>query len=207
VSVRIEPQATREPVDGTLQIAVIERHQAPAGIAQEVMMMSAGRVDQLVTGHAGTQIQARDQPPLLQKLQDAVDARARHPTLTGAKPIFDLQRAQCARLVCEEVDDGVARTAFAMSRLIEHSAGVLGPLQSADVRHRLDISLVATDSRTTSCFQPENNPAGSRATGSRRGPAYGLGICTVTSGVEGGQSPCDVVARGNQERFEQLALG
>lgn len=98
-------------------------------------MMSPGGVDQLVTGHAAAQVQARDQPPLLQKLQDAIDAGASNATLTAAKPIFDVQRAQRARLACEEVDHGVTRAAFAMSRLIEHSTRVLRPLGSTDVRH------------------------------------------------------------------------
>ena len=98
-------------------------------------MMSAGGVDQLIAGHAVAQLQARDQPPLLQKLQDAIDARASHATLAGAQPIFDLQRAERARLACEQVDDRVARAAFAMSRLVEHGTSVLCPLRSADVRH------------------------------------------------------------------------
>ena len=94
--VGVEPQATRQSVDGALQVTVVKRHQAPAGIAQQVVMMSASRVDQLIAGHAATQLQARNEPPLLEKLQDPIDARASHATLTGSKPIFDVQRTECA---------------------------------------------------------------------------------------------------------------
>ncbi len=94
--VSVKAQAARQPVDGALQVAVVKRHQAPAGIAQQVVMVRSGRVDQLIAGHAATQLQARDEPPLLEKLQDPIDARASHPTIAGAKPIFDVQRTQCA---------------------------------------------------------------------------------------------------------------
>ncbi len=94
--VRVEPEATREPVNGALQITVIEGHQAPAGIAQQMVMMSAGRIDQLIAGHAAAQIQARDEPPLLQKLQDPIDARASHATVTFAEAIFDVQGTERA---------------------------------------------------------------------------------------------------------------
>jgi hypothetical protein len=135
VAVCVKPQTTREPVDGALEITVIEGHQAPAGIAQQVVMVGAGGVDQLIAGHATTEVQARNEPSLLEKLQDAIDARASHTTFTGAKAIFDLKRAQRTRLTCEEVDHRVACSAFAVSGLIENSTGVLSPLRSSDCQH------------------------------------------------------------------------
>jgi hypothetical protein len=140
VVVRVEPEATREPVYGALQVTVVKRHQAPAGLAQQVVMMSACRIDYLIAGHAATQLQARDEPPLLEKLEDPIDARASHATLTGAKPIFDIQRTKRAGLAREEVNHRVARATFAMSCLIEHSTGVLSPLRTTDDRHSLDSS-------------------------------------------------------------------
>lgn len=97
--------------------------------------MSASRVYQLIAGHPSAEVQARDKPPLLQKVQDPIDARPSHATLTGPKPIFDVQRTECARLARKEVDHRVARGASVMSCLIEHSTGVLSPLRTTGDRH------------------------------------------------------------------------
>ena len=125
MAVRVEPQATRHSIDGALEVGVVKRHQTPAGVAQKVMMVCTGGVDQLIAGRGVPQLQAPYQAPLLQKLQDAIDARARHATLAGAQTVFDLQRAEGARLACEQVDHRVARSALLVSSLVEHGTSVL----------------------------------------------------------------------------------
>jgi hypothetical protein len=152
VVVCVEPEATRKPVYGALQVTVVKRHQAPAGLAQQVVMMSAGRVDYLIAGHAATQIQARDEPPLLEKVKDPIDARASHATFPGAEPIFDVQGTKRAGLAREEVNHRVARATFAMSCLIEHRTGVLSPLRTTDHWHA-NILAAEADSGTPSCFR------------------------------------------------------
>jgi hypothetical protein len=152
VVVRVEPEATRKPVYGALQVTIVKRHQAPAGIAQQVVMMSARRIDYLIAGHAATQLQARDEPPLLEKLEDPIDARASHATLTGAEPIFDVQRTKRAGLARKKVNHRVARATFAMSCLIEHSTSVLSPLRTTDHWHT-NILAFKADSGTPSCFR------------------------------------------------------
>ncbi len=122
---RVEPQATRKSIDRALEVGVVKRHQTPAGVAHKVMVVCTGGVDQLEAGRGVTQLQAPHQAPLLQKLEDAVDARARHTTLAGAQTIFDLERAEGARLACEQVDHRVARSALLVSSLVEHGTSVL----------------------------------------------------------------------------------
>jgi hypothetical protein len=127
--VHIEPQATGEPVNRALQIAVVKGHQTPAGIAQQVMMMRAGWVDQLVTRHVLPQLQSCNQPPILKQIEDSIDARASHTALAYTQPVFDLKGAERAGLLGQQVDDRVSRTTLTMPSLVEHCASVLGPLR------------------------------------------------------------------------------
>jgi len=101
VAVSVEPQATRHSIDGALEVGVVKRHQTPAGVAQKVVMVRTCRVDQLIAGRGVAQLQTPHQAPLLQKLQDAIDTRARHATLAGTQMVLDLQRAKGTRLACE----------------------------------------------------------------------------------------------------------
>ena len=125
MAARVEPEATRHPIDRALEVGVVKRHQTPAGVTQKMMVVRTGGVNQLIAGRGVAQLQTPHQAPLLQKLQDAIDARTRHAALAGAQTIFDLQRAEGARLAREQVDDGVARSALLVSSLVEYGTSVL----------------------------------------------------------------------------------
>lgn len=94
--------------------------------------MNPGGVDQLVSGHGVPELQPRDEPAILQKIKDAIDARARDIALACAQTVFDFKRRQRAGLAREQIDDRVARPSPAMTGLVEHGTRVLGPLRSAD---------------------------------------------------------------------------
>ncbi len=88
-------------------------------------MVCASGVDQLIAGRGVPQLKAPYQAPLLQKLEDAIDTRARHATLAGPQMVFDLQCAEGARLAREQVDHRVAGSPFLVSGLAEHGTSVL----------------------------------------------------------------------------------
>jgi hypothetical protein len=126
VIVHLKSQAPGQAVDRPLQVAIVKGHEPPARVAQEVMVMGAGGIDQLVADGGVAQLQAANQPSLLQKFEDAVDARASHTTTVPAtKAVLDLEHAERAGLFGEEVDDRVACPASAMSGLIENRPSVL----------------------------------------------------------------------------------
>lgn len=72
-----EVQPTRQAIDRTLEIAVIERHKKAAALAEQVMVMLAGGIDQLVPGGRIPQLQPLDELPFLQQLKNPIDARPR----------------------------------------------------------------------------------------------------------------------------------
>jgi len=147
VVARVEAEATRHAVDRALEIAVVEGHQAPARIAQQMVVVDARGIDQLVAGHRIPQLQPRDQSSVVQEVEDAIDARARHPAVAATQAIFDLEGGQRARLAREQVDDRVSRAPRTMARLVQHGASVLRPLRSV---HGCHGSILAF-SETASC--------------------------------------------------------
>jgi hypothetical protein len=125
-----EPQAPRQAIDRALQIAVVERHKAPTGVAKQVMVVLPRGVDQLVANRRIAQLQPSDQPVLLKQIQDAVDAGARHATLAVSQSVLDLQGTEGTPLLGKQVDHQIARAAPTVPSLIEHCPRMLGPLGS-----------------------------------------------------------------------------
>jgi hypothetical protein len=93
-------------------------------------MVSTSRIDQLIARHGITQLQPSDQPPLVQKIQNAVNARAGNPSSTSTQTIFNLNGSQRTRLTGKQVNNCVPRTTLPMPSLTEHRPRVLSPRQS-----------------------------------------------------------------------------
>jgi hypothetical protein len=98
VIVHPETEASRYPVDRSLEVRVIERHEPPARIADEMVVMLAPRIDELVSRGTVADLEPVDQSALAEQLEDPVDARPPHPLLLSAQPILDLERGQRALL-------------------------------------------------------------------------------------------------------------
>lgn len=130
-----ELQAARETFDRPFQITIVERHHTPTGVTQQVMMMLAPRIDQLIARRAITELQPRDQSMLAKQLEDSIDARARNPLVALTQPILYLERTQRARLTGEELDHRVARPRLAMPRPVKHPASVISPFAANARRH------------------------------------------------------------------------
>jgi len=135
VIVGAEIQAARETVDRQLQIAIVKRHHPPARVTQQVMMVLAPRIDQLIPRRAVPKLQPRDQPMLAEQLQDPVDARPRDPLVALTQSILDLQRSQRARLIGEQIDQRVARPPLLMPSPVEHPASVIPPFTPDPLSH------------------------------------------------------------------------
>ena len=130
-----ELQAARETLDRPLQITIVKRHHPPTRVTQEVMMVLAPRIDQLIARRAIPKLQPHDQSMLAEQLEDPIDARARDPLAALPQPVLDLQRAQRTRLAGEQLDQRAARPRLAMPRTIKHPASVAGPLTPDARRH------------------------------------------------------------------------
>lgn len=147
VAMHAETEAPREPVQRALEVAVVERHEAPAGVAEQVVMMHAGGINGLIAGYRVAQVQTADQASLLQQVEDPVDARASDTALALAQQVFDLERRQRALLRREKFDDRGARSATPVPRLVEYRPGVLRPLRPMDCGHAGKLSDVTAQVR------------------------------------------------------------
>jgi hypothetical protein len=128
-------QPARETLYRPFQITVVKRHHTSARVTQQVMMMLAPRIEQLIARRAIPELQPRDQPMLAEQLEDPVDTRACDPLVTLTQPILDLQRTQCTWLTSEQLDQSVARPRLVMPRLIKHPTSVIRPLTPNARRH------------------------------------------------------------------------
>jgi hypothetical protein len=128
-----KPEAVRQQRDRPLQRWVVERDKLAALVADHVVVVLAGRVDDLVSGDAVAEVQAIDQIMVLEEIEDAVDACAAdrpRAASCGAEGILYLERAQGAVLAGEKLDERVPGGPFLMARPLEDLARVLGPIGS-----------------------------------------------------------------------------
>lgn len=109
--VTLDPDAEPigEPADRAFETRIVERDEASALLADQVVMMGAVGVSPLEPGLPVTDLDALDEAVLREQLQHPVDARA-----TGRAPVrpqraLDLDRTQRARLAREQLDHPFAR--------------------------------------------------------------------------------------------------
>jgi len=121
-------------------------HQLPAFLAEQMMVMGPGGVDQLVPRDPITHVEPVHKTVLLQQLEYAVHARPPHgalATLTASERVLDLQRAQSAVLAREQLDHLVARRALVMAGLLQHVSRVCSPVRPGLHSHRAKDSSLA----------------------------------------------------------------
>ena len=139
-----EAEPARELVDRAFERGVVERHELPALVAQQMMVVVlSGGVGGLVTGDAVAYVDAADQIVSVQELEDAVDAGPADGALaspSAAQGVLDLERAERAVLAREQLDQPVAGSPAVVSRALEDRTGVLGPLRVGMRPHRTKLS-------------------------------------------------------------------
>ena len=112
-----------EPVDQLLELGVLERVEAPAAVADRVVVVLAAGVGGLVAGGA-VDVDAADEPEPGQHVDRAVDAREPDRALLVAQPVVDRLRAQAALLAGEQVEHLLARAARAVPRAGQLALGM-----------------------------------------------------------------------------------
>ena len=148
---RLEAEAALERADRLLECVVVERDQQPALAADEVMMVMVVLLERgtFVAGDAVTDIDAGDQPEILQHLDTAVDAGDSHRAADealpepGGQPLVDLLDREGAVLTRKQLDQHVARTTTAVTSSADRGAGALAPclLLTAELARRADAVL------------------------------------------------------------------
>jgi hypothetical protein len=98
-------------VDRALERGIIERHELPALLADEVVVMLPARLGALEPRQALADRHALDESVVDEQLEHAVNARATRRLAPSTERVLDLDGAQSARLTGQKVDDPFARSA------------------------------------------------------------------------------------------------
>ena len=129
------PVLAGDALERALEGGVLERLDAPAAVAHEmVVMVRAVGVGGLVPGDAVADVDALDETQLVEGLDHAVDRRDADVAAVAADAVEDLLCGQTAGLPAEMIDHGMARATMAEPCRAERRERVLGPGDSLD-RH------------------------------------------------------------------------
>lgn len=118
----------RDALQPPLERGVVERLDAPAAIAHEVVVVLAVREGGLEPGDAVTQIDAVHELELRELLEHAVDARDPDPRPGLPERVEELLRREAAVLPSQAGDDLVARRAAPGTGATQRLSDVSGPL-------------------------------------------------------------------------------
>ena len=123
----VEPAA--ELVDGALEPVVLERRDATAAIADQVMVMvlAAGQ-GRLVAGRAVADVEPLDESHPLEQLERPVDGRDADRAAAVAELVGDLAGAEDAVLVADQLEHGRPRGARAMAGGAQRLVGAADPV-------------------------------------------------------------------------------
>ena len=135
--VRRVPEPRAQAVERALERAVRERLDASARLADQVMVVLAARVDDLVA-RCVSEVEPLDETALHEQLEDAVDGREPDGTTPAPKRVEDLLCAHAAIFAREDVEHGVASSARAVPRATQNARCVRPPLhRSIHVHDRI----------------------------------------------------------------------
>lgn len=127
---RMKAEPIGQLVYRPFELGVAERDEPAAAVAQQMVVVLAGRIGRLVSGGPVAKVEPVHECVLVEQLEHPVDARPanRAPALAPASQcILDLQRAERAVLPREKLDQLVARGAAVMARSLEHLTRMLRP--------------------------------------------------------------------------------
>ena len=119
-----------QPIDGLLELLVVERNHPPADIADEVMVMIASGHERLVPGDSLADLQSPHELHVGQQLERPVDAREPHAVALPPQAGLDLRRGERARLLRQQVDNRQPRLTLPEPRrlqLVDRALAPCGP--------------------------------------------------------------------------------
>ena len=111
-------EALGDALDQLLELRVLEGVEAPAAVADRVVVVLAAGVGGLEAGGA-VDVDAADEPEAREHVDGAVDAREADAALLVAQAVVDRLGAQAALLAGEQPQDLLARAARAVPRARE----------------------------------------------------------------------------------------
>ena len=117
-------------VDRPLQSRIVERHELPALLAHKMMVVLAARLGPFEPRLPVADGHALDEPVLGQQIEHAIDARAAGRLALCPERILDLDRAQGARLPCQEVNDSLTGAAALETRSRQLVVYVFAPVHT-----------------------------------------------------------------------------
>ena len=100
----LERHAPAELVDRLLELLVGERHEPPAAVADEMVVVAVLAAARLVAHHALAGLDSLHELEALELVQDPVDAGARHAAVGVAQGVLDVERRQRAMLAVEQLE-------------------------------------------------------------------------------------------------------
>ena len=119
-----------QPIDGLLELLVVERNHPPADIADEVMVMIASGHERLVPGDSLADLQSPHELHVGQQLERPVDAREPHAVALPPQAGLDLRGGERARLLRQQVDNRQPRLTLPEPRrlqLVDRALAPCGP--------------------------------------------------------------------------------
>lgn len=117
----------RNTVNRALESRVLKLADPATAVADDVVVVSAGRVLGLVAGRALTRVEPSHESELVQQVERAVDGRDTHLAPLNAQLGGDLAGGGDAILAREDVDHRRPLRAGAMPRALHRCTGVVGP--------------------------------------------------------------------------------
>ena len=130
MTVGLDAKTLTYAVDRVLESGVVEGDQAPALLADQMMVMVAAGMDGLKQRLTGSHGHSLRQSVLDQQLEHSVDAGPPAGASLGAKRILDLHRAEGAGLLAEQPNDPIAGASALEPGAGQHLVGMLLPAQS-----------------------------------------------------------------------------
>jgi hypothetical protein len=135
----LEAHPIRYPVDRPLEVGVLEGDDTPAAAADRVMVVMAAGLDPLIARGSALDLEASDQPELLELIEGPVDGGTSDWGLVAPQLLVDLQGGHRAVLARQRLDDGAPSAALAVAGLGQRRHRVLDPIRVA-LGHRFDPS-------------------------------------------------------------------
>ena len=118
-----------------LELLVLERGHPPAPVADGVVVMLPAWNDALESRHALAELNALDQPHVMEELQGPVDARDADVAARVVKLSRDLVRREAAILPAEQGDHRPAGSAGPVATVLQRCARRPFPLGCRPVSH------------------------------------------------------------------------
>ena len=127
MTVDADAEALREAMDRALESRIVERHETPALLADQVMVVLTARLRALEPRLPVPHLHSLHQTVLDQQVEHPVDAGATDRLRLGPQRVFYLHRAERAGFLRKQLDHSLARAPALESRARELGVNVLAP--------------------------------------------------------------------------------